>query len=63
MERMGLKLEGAADSGAVATEGLDHLADGPTWFAAGTGPGAAHLRALDRGAAVLAMAGSSKALH
>ena len=63
MERMGLKLEGAADAGAVAAEGLDHLGDGPTRFAAGTGPGAAHLRTLDRGEAVLAMAGASSALH
>lgn len=62
MQRMGLKTDGAADPAAVAAEGIAHIADGPTCYAAGTGEGARYLRALDRGEAVRAMAASANEL-
>ncbi|WP_157215135.1 SDR family NAD(P)-dependent oxidoreductase [Flavisphingomonas formosensis] len=62
MQRMGLKMDGAADPALVAAEGIAHIADGPTFYAAGTGEGALYLRSLDRGEAVRAMASSASEL-
>ncbi|GAB3488520.1 SDR family NAD(P)-dependent oxidoreductase [Nocardiopsis coralliicola] len=57
MERAGLDFDApgvsAADPADVAREGLEHLADGPVWVAAGNGPAAEKRSGPDRAALAL----------
>jgi uncharacterized protein len=64
--RMGLRFDVpgflAAEPDDVAQEGLDHLAQGPVWHAAGNEAVAQHLRSLPRTEAVALTAGANQAL-
>jgi short-subunit dehydrogenase len=66
LKRIGMKTDTpgfeAADAVAVAQEGLDHLASGPIWHAAGTAPLGQYLRTMDRAEAVTKIAESAKAM-
>ena len=66
LARVGMKTDTpgfvAADSAAVAQEGLDHLGAGPVWHTGGTEAVAQHLRAMPRAEAVAMIAEASKAM-
>lgn len=66
MARTGLNMDHpdfpAADPDDVAAECLAHLGDGPVWFASGTGPSAAHIRAMPIRDAVVQMSQSTASM-
>lgn len=63
MQRMGLPLDSAADPAAVAEEALEHLRDGPLWFASGVKPMFDALHGMDRREAVRILGEAAAALH
>jgi short-subunit dehydrogenase len=58
-ERLGMKFDSpdfpAAESDAVAQEGLEHLGKGPIWNGGGTEPIAQHIRTMNRAEAITLM--------